>query len=194
MNSNWLDQLAPEHAPAPPSWWPPAPGWWVLAAVVIGLVILAWSSWRSPRRRLRRATVRELRKIRDADLGIGETAQAIQNLLRRYALAVFGPESVARLNGAAWLGFLAEHGAPSFGGPMGRSLLAVSYGGEADGADRQAWFTGAETFIRRAKVASRAKAVSNAKLAASAKLASSAKAASKRSSGSGDVRAGGRPP
>jgi hypothetical protein len=152
MNSNWLDQLAPEHAPPPPGWWPPAPGWWVLAALVLGAVIFAALWWRDPRGRLRRATLRELRRTRAADLTIGESAQAIQNLLRRYALAVFGAETVARLNGAPWLAFLAEHGAPAFAGPMGRSLLAVSYGGEADGADREAWFTAAERFVRRAKV------------------------------------------
>ena len=131
MNANWLDQLAPEHAPAPPGWWPPAPGWWVLATVLLGVAIGAWVWWRSPRRRLRAATLRELRKLCAADLTIGESAQAVQNLLRRYALAVFGQETVARLNGAAWLEFLERHGAPTFGGDIGRSLLDASSPGSA---------------------------------------------------------------
>lgn len=154
MNANWLDQLAPERAPAPPGWWPPAPGWWVLTALLIGVAIGAWTWWRSPRRRLRRATLRELRKLRAADVTTGETAQAVQNLLRRYALAIFGQETVARLNGAAWLEFLAQHGAPNFGGGIGRSLLAACYGGGAAGADRAGWFAAAETFVRRAVVPS----------------------------------------
>jgi hypothetical protein len=155
MNANWLDQLAPEHAPAPPGWWPPAPGWWVLATVLLGVAIGAWVWWRSPRRRLRAATLRELRKLCAADLTIGESAQAVQNLLRRYALAVFGQETVARLNGAAWLEFLALHGAPPFGGDLGRSLLAASYGGDAAGTDRAGWFAAAEAFVRRAVAPSR---------------------------------------
>ena len=160
MNSNWLDQLAPEHAPPPPGWWPPAPGWWVLAVMLLGTAVFVALWWRSPRRRLQRATQGELRAIRAGHLTTGESAQAIQNLLRRYALAVFGAEMVARLNGPAWLTFLAEHGAPMFAGPLGRSLLAASYRGEADGADRDAWFEAAETFLRRARVASRAGRVS----------------------------------
>jgi len=155
MNPNWLDNLAPEHAPAPPGWWPPAPGWWGLAVLVLGAAIGAWVWWRSPRRRLRQATLRELRKISAADLSRRETAQAIQNLLRRYALAVYGQDTVARLNGAAWLEFLAKPGAPTFAGSIGRSLLAASYGGDAAGDDRDGWFKAAETFVRRAAVRSR---------------------------------------
>jgi len=162
MNANWLDQLAPEHAPAPPGWWPPAPGWWVLAALLLGIAIGAWAWWRSPRRRLRQATLRELRKLRAADTTIGESAQAVQNLLRRYALALFGQETVARLNGAAWLEFLAQHGAPTLGGDLGRSLLAASYGGDAADADRAGWFTAGEAFVRRAVVPSRRRAAPHA--------------------------------
>jgi hypothetical protein len=127
----------------------------VLAVLVLGAAIGAWAWWRSPRRRLRDATLRELRKIRAADLSVSETAQAIQNLLRRYALALFGQDAVARLNGVAWLEFLALRGAPAFGGTIGRSLLAASYGGGADGADRAAWFDAAETFLRRPRVTRR---------------------------------------
>jgi hypothetical protein len=157
MNANWLDQLAPEHAPAPPGWWPPAPGWWGLAVLLLIVAIGAWVWWRSPRRRLRQATLRELRKIRAADLRPNETAQAIQNLLRRYALVLFGPERVARLNGSAWLEFLAAHGAPMLGGGVGRSLLAASYGGDTAGADPADWLRAAETFLRRAVVRSRSR-------------------------------------
>jgi hypothetical protein len=126
---------------------------------VLALAVGASVWWRSPRRRLRSATVHELRKIRAANLAVGETAQAIQNLLRRYALAVFGQETVARLNGTAWLEFLAQRGAPAFGGPIGASLLAASYGGDAAGADREAWLRAAETFLRRAAAPARRSAI-----------------------------------
>jgi hypothetical protein len=162
MNSSWLDKLAPEHAPAPPGWWPPAPGWWALAVLALGIAFGVWAWWRSPRRRLRDASLAELRALRAADLTVGETAQAIQNLLRRYALALFGQDTVARINGSAWLEFLAQRGAPPFGGAIGRSLLAASYGGGAEGADRAGWFDAAETFLRRARVTSRRSATPRA--------------------------------
>jgi hypothetical protein len=159
VNPSWLAELAPEHAPPPPGWWPPAPGWWVLAGLILALVVVAILWWRKPRRRLQRATLRELARIRATARGPAETARAIQNLLRRYALACFGAEPVARLNGTAWLSFLAERGGAAFRGPVGQSLLAASYGAEpaaglasAQGTagDADGWFSAAEEFIRRA--------------------------------------------
>jgi hypothetical protein len=154
MNDSWLDQLAPEHAPPPPGWWPPAPGWWVLAALLVGLVIAAVLVWRHPRRRLRRATLRELQRIRARDDDdVTATAQAIQNLLRRYALALFGAERVARLQGAAWLKFLDAHSAAAFSGTRGESLLSSSYGAPSAAeaaSNRDAWFDAAGQFVRQA--------------------------------------------
>jgi hypothetical protein len=164
MNSSWLAELAPEHAPPPPGWWPPAPGWWVLAGLSLALVVVAILWARNPRRRLQRATLRELARIRANARVRGETAQAIQNLLRRYALACFGAEQVAHLNGAAWLGFLAARGAPAFTGAVGQSLLAASYGGapvqgsasaQQPATEAEGWFAAAEKFIRRAARAPR---------------------------------------
>ncbi|MDE2305433.1 MAG: DUF4381 family protein, partial [Gammaproteobacteria bacterium] len=104
MNDRWLDGLAPAHAPPPPSWWPPAPGWWVLLALATAAIAAALVWWRHPRLRLRRAALAELRRIRGRDDGDAvAVARALQNLLRRYALAVYGTERVARLHGDAWL-------------------------------------------------------------------------------------------
>jgi hypothetical protein len=96
--------------------------------------------------------LRELQRIRGADTDPVRTAQAIQNLLRRYALARFGKDTVARLSGTRWLGFLAERGAESFGGSAGESLVSAAYGGRpvAGGEiNRDGWFAAAERFIRR---------------------------------------------
>lgn len=38
------------HLPAEPSWWPPAPGWWLLAALALGVIVLAIGWWRRHRR------------------------------------------------------------------------------------------------------------------------------------------------
>jgi hypothetical protein len=154
MNGDWLADLAPEYAPAAAGWWPPAPGWWALAVLALagagGLVY--WL--RRPRRRLRRAALAELRRTRAAGGDVVQSARDVQNLLRRYALAVFGAESVARLSGDDWLAFLAAQGATAFAGPAGRSLLAASYRGrlgEEELAHRDQWFDAAERFFKRAR-------------------------------------------
>ena len=153
MDNDWLAQLAPEHAPLAPLWWPPAPGWWILAVLLLATIAAAIVWWRLPRRRLRRVALRELRRLRSFDADIPHTARTVQNLLRRYALAAFGPDRVARLSGEPWLQFLAERGAANLGGPLGKSLLAASFGARTTGRqsqDRDAWCAAAELFLRRA--------------------------------------------
>ena len=163
MGSNWLSQLAPPHAPPPPGWWPPGPGWWLLAAAAVALLVAcAWLRMR-PQALRRRWALRELRRIRIAmDVaGIGseaadavslaDSARAIESLLRRYALAVFGRAEVARLSGRAWLGFLQQHGAAALSEEAGQSLLRAAFGGAVHD-HRQAWLTGAEAFLRQAHI------------------------------------------
>lgn len=149
MSSNWLSQLAPDHAPAPPNAWPPAPGWWVVAvATLIAIALLArW--WRDPRRRTRRTALQELQHIRTSDGDGAAVARAIQNLLRRYALTVFGRHTIARLTGEAWLQFVAAEGGEALSGPVGRSMLSTAFGNHATD-EREQWAAGAEGFIRRA--------------------------------------------
>ncbi len=154
MNTNWLAQLAPEHAPAPPGWWPPAPGWWALAALALLLAAIGVAWRRNPRLRLRRAALNELRRIRATEGDAIRTARALQNLLRRYALTLFGHDRVARLHGDAWLRFLATRGADTLNGAPGQSLLRANFAGTlADEAygDRDAWLVAAEAFVRRAR-------------------------------------------
>jgi Domain of unknown function (DUF4381) len=151
MSADWLNQLAPEHAPPAPSWWPPAPGWWVLAALclLMGLAIAGYCRSRSSTRaRVRRAAIAELKGIRAQNAA--HTAADIQYLLRRYALAVFGADRVARLTGEAWLDFLVHHGGERLAGEGGRALLNAAYGNKASQAEREAWLEAAAAFIRRA--------------------------------------------
>jgi hypothetical protein len=159
MNTDWLAQLAPEHAPSPPGWWPPAPGWWALTALLIALLIAGLAWWRHPRLRLRRAALAELRRIGQTDQDLGSCARDIQSLLRRCALAVYGADRAAQLSGRAWLQFLASRGATGIDGPSGRALLAASYGapaiapaaaGGAASDPRAGWLRDAENFVRYA--------------------------------------------
>ena len=155
MNPDWLSQLAPAHAPAAPGWWPPAPGWWAAALLLVLLVALLVWTLRDPRRALRQAALRQLRLIRASDADGAAVARATQNLMRRYALTVFGHNRVAKLTGEAWLTFVADAGGDALAGAPGHSMLTAAFGNHtAD--DRQQWLAGAEGFIKRAQKKARA--------------------------------------
>jgi hypothetical protein len=109
---------------------------------------LVW--WvRNPWRALRRTALRQLRVIRASDADGAAVARAIQNLLRRYALTVFGHDRVAKLTGEPWLQFVIAHGGGALAGAPGRSLLRTAFGNHVDD-DRGQWLAAAESFIRRA--------------------------------------------
>ena len=150
MTPNWLAQLAPAHAPPPPAWWPPAPGWWLLAVLLVGAAAAGVWWWRDPYRRSRRAALRELRAIRAAEWDPVASARAIESLLRRFALAVFGNARVARLTGDAWLAFVAAQGGTPLAGEAGKSMLTTAFGGHSSD-ERERWISGADAFVRRAR-------------------------------------------
>lgn len=151
MSASWLSQLAADHAPPPAGWWPPAPGWWIAAALG-SLVVFFCARWlRDHRRILRRSALRELKLIRTSDADGAAVARAIQRLLRRYALAVFGPSRVAKLTGGAWLAFVAAEGGGALAGTSGSSLLVAAFGNHTND-DRGEWLKAAESFIRKARV------------------------------------------
>jgi len=154
MSCGWISQLAPDHAPAAVSWWPPAPGWWASLLLAAALTSAAWATlvwWRDPRRRYRRAALRELELIRARPAEPSKVAAALETLLRRYAIALYGAERVARLTGAAWLGFLGREGAERLAGDAGHSLLAAAFGATAKD-ERERWLAAVEAFIRDARV------------------------------------------
>ena len=149
MNSDWLAQLAPEHAPPAAGWWPLAPGWWMVLGliVVIAVGFVCWRRWwRDPHADARRAALRELQHIRASDDDGPVVARAIENLMRRFAMAVFGRERVSRLAGSSWLGFVSgEANAPA---SAGESLLAAAFGNSPND-QRHEWIATAEAFVRR---------------------------------------------
>ncbi len=153
MSANWLAQLAADRAPEAVSWWPPAPGWWVsvLLAIALGAGLsTAWKWWRAPHRRYRRAALRELGLIGSSGAAGTAAARAIENLLRRYAVALYGRERIARLSGGAWLAFASAAGGARLAGDAGRSLLAAAFGSHSD-ADAAPWLAAAREFIRAAR-------------------------------------------
>jgi hypothetical protein len=150
MTPDWSAQLAPARQPPPPGWWPLAPGWWVLAVVLLVAIAVAVWLWRDPYWRSRRAALRELRTIRTQETDVAASAQAIESLLRRFALAVFGSTRVARLTGDAWLAFVVAEGGTPLAGETGRSLLAAAFGGVAS-EDRARWIAAADAFVRASR-------------------------------------------
>jgi hypothetical protein len=151
MMAQWLDQLAAAHAPAAPGWWPPAPGWWVVAALSVAIMAIG-AVWfygrRDPHRIPRRRALRELQRLRE-HCEDAMVAGRLQNLLRRFALQVFGRAATARLSGDAWLAFVLVHGGTSLTQAAGRSFLVAVYG-EKSSADQALWFEAVEAFVRRA--------------------------------------------
>jgi hypothetical protein len=154
MSPSWLSQLAPDHAPPPAGWWPPAPGWWAISALALVLLVLLFRGLRSRGRAVRRSALKELRLIRRSDGDGPAVARAIENLMRRYAVAVFGQARVAKLTGEAWLEFVVSQGGTALAGTPGRSLLVAAFGNHPSD-DREQWLSAAETFIKRATTSER---------------------------------------
>lgn len=147
VTPDWLAQLAPAHAPQPPGWWPLAPGWWGLLAV-LAVAVAAFIYWRRhPVTRLRRLALRELKNLQATVIDDIALARELEHLLRRYAVARFGRDTVASLSGERWIAFVVEHGGAAWSGDSGASLLRAAYGGAVH-ADRTGWLTGAHAFIR----------------------------------------------
>ena len=147
LKADWLTQLAPAHAPPPPGWWSPAPGWWGLA-LLLGLIAAALVyRLRRPSVRLRRVALRELKRLEDGPNDDVRLAGELEQLMRRYAIAVHGREAVARLSGSSWLAFVVAHGGKELAGEAGQSLLRAAYGSPVK-IDRTRWLEGARGFLR----------------------------------------------
>ena len=146
LKGDWLTQLAPAHAPPSPGWWPPAPGWWGLA-LLLGLLAAAWAYWlRRPAGRLRRTALREFERLEGGPNDDVRLAGELEHLMRRYAVAAYGRETVAQLSGAAWLDFVVAHGGTDLAGEAGQALLRAAYGSPV-AADRARWLKGARGFV-----------------------------------------------
>jgi len=148
MTPDLLAQLAPAHAPAAPGLWPPAPGWWGLAVLLLAAMVALVFWLRHPVRRLRLAALRELGQLEQGGADDAALARGLEHLLRRYAVARFGREPVARLSGEPWIDFVAAHGGAALSGEPGRDLLRAAYGGQSRASSRAVWLSGARGFLR----------------------------------------------
>jgi hypothetical protein len=118
-----------------------------LILLLLGAGVARWKYSAFERgRRIRRAALAELARIRSLDAG--SQPRAIQHLMRRYALSVYGARAVANLSGEAWLHFIEAHGGAAFAGNSGQDFLAAAFGNGAPAAPSE-WLLAAEAFIRR---------------------------------------------
>lgn len=150
VKPDWLDQLAGAHAPAPPGWWPLAPGWWLILALLVLITGFIWWRYRQPQNRLRRTALRELAHLSSGAQDDAAFARALENLLRRYAVARFGREVVSGLSGERWIDFVVVHGGVDWRGTAGAALLQAAYGG-AHQPERARWMSGARAFLKAKK-------------------------------------------
>lgn len=148
VKPDWLAQLAPEHAPPPPGWWPLAPGWWIL--LVLSALVIAYLIFRlrNPNLRLQHAALDQLRILETSPIDDVVLARELEHLLRRYAVARFGRDRVAGLSGERWIAFIIEHGGNAWTADAGTSLLRAAYGGDAS-VDRTVILAGARAFLKR---------------------------------------------
>jgi type II secretory pathway pseudopilin PulG len=126
-----LADLKDIHLPPPISAWPPAPGWWLLAALLVIALVAGIALWRRHRRRTayRRAALRALDQLRNEwqpQRNDAQSLRAINQLLKRTALAACPRSEVAALDGDAWLDFLDRQlRQPVFADPQLRDFGAL---------------------------------------------------------------------
>jgi hypothetical protein len=129
------------HLPDAISWWPLAPGWWILLGFTIVCVALVW--WwlrRKAAMRVRVAALAEWQQLMERyqrEPNDSQLVQGLSILMRRVSLSYSPRETVAGLNGEAWLHYLDNaHSLPQtkpFSDGAGRLLLAGPYQQQIDG-------------------------------------------------------------
>ncbi len=122
-----LAALKPIHLPPDPSWWPPAPGWWLLGLTAL-LMLSARVWWLQSRRRAaapRHEAWRVLEQI-EALPDPTEQLRELNQLLRRAARQVHGPEAASQAPGA-WARFLSRTAPPELAEADWTSLAELAY-------------------------------------------------------------------
>ena len=89
-------------------------GWRIVFYAVLGLTVLGWLIYHSPRMKRRQEAFEAFGAMRRAFLSDGDAsalAGALSVLMRRVALSRFGRDGTAGLNGREWIDFLKQTGA-----------------------------------------------------------------------------------
>jgi hypothetical protein len=117
LNPNLLQQLHDIHLPPALTLWPLAPGWYLAAMILLlGLAGTVWGgySWWQ-KNKIKREALNLLKQYEKTYLSNvvdmnrdHHISAALNELLKRVALAYFPREQVAHLHGKNWLLFLNE--------------------------------------------------------------------------------------
>lgn len=137
------DALRDIHLPDPVHWWPPAVGWWIIFALAVIILLFGLTKIvgkllkRFYRRRRLQRIITEVRALglqaEQAPKKNGPVFAELSMLLRRAAMAYYGRDRVASLQGERWLSFLDETGQTrAFSKGAGRALLTAPYQQHSD--------------------------------------------------------------
>lgn len=151
--TNELSQLRDIHLPTPVGWWPLAPGWYVLGLTVLLVFILSvyFLGRRYLNGRPRREALRLLdsyQKTSEKQVSSALMAGRLSELLKRVALAYFPRETVASLQGEAWISFLNETGKGLDFTAVKKELIELPYQSATE-ADLQCLFRVARAWIQQ---------------------------------------------
>ncbi|GEM_PF-1664563 len=128
MNPLYFDDLRDIHGLDSISWLPLAPGYWL---ILLGLIALIWFIRAGLRRGDWRVDARQVflrLKQRRNRLTPKELAAEFSELLRRVAMARYGREACAGLQGAEWLEWLEANDPKGFSWTdTGKVLLSLPY-------------------------------------------------------------------
>jgi hypothetical protein len=155
--SDPLAELRDIHLPEVVSGWPPAIGWWILAG--LGLIAIGFLSFlliqRFQRSAYRRRAQRELSAIEE-QFKRSENSKAalaaLQQVLKRTALAAYSREQVAGLTGYEWTAFLDQSGSTTqFSLGIGEQLIDAPYKSapELSADDMMALFALCQQWVRQ---------------------------------------------
>lgn len=106
MNPSDLAQFADVIAPPSPPLFPPAPGWYLFGGMLLACLLQCGgaAARRHRENRYRREALREMAHLKNHEAV--PRFIALLDLLRRTAIAAYGRQSVAPLEGEAWWRFL----------------------------------------------------------------------------------------
>ena len=112
---NQLINLKDIHLPPPVSFWPPAPGWWILSVLLISSFFFGamWFYRVQKKRKPKNEALRILKNLQILHQNSQDELESLRNLsnlLRRTALTIYENDTVASLQGSAWLEFLDKTG------------------------------------------------------------------------------------
>ena len=112
---NPLLNLKDIHLPPPVSFWPPAPGWWVLVVLLISSLFICgvWFYRQHKKRKPKNEALKILKDLQTTHKNSHDDLASLRNLsnlIRRTALTYYKNDTVASLQGYAWLEFLDKTG------------------------------------------------------------------------------------